>query len=100
MKRRELLGLAGLMGVAGIGTAVAQPPPPPYAAVPEPRPETPPPPPRPDLMWEPGHWHWDGVRYVWVPGHYIGHRQGRWVPGRWVWAPGQGRWIWRPAHWE
>lgn len=94
-------GVVCLLGAGGIGTAVAQPPPPGYAQVPPPRQEMVPPPPQGGRMiWEPGHWHWDGVRYVWIGGHYIERRGGHWVAGRWVWGPREGRWVWRPAHWE
>jgi len=85
----------------GIGSAAAQPPPPGYAPIPPPRHEfVPPPPPGARVVWEPGHWHWDGVRYFWIDGHYIEARRGRYAEGRWVWAPVEGRWVWRPAHWE
>ncbi len=61
-----------------------------------------PPPPGGRMIWQPGHWHWDGYRYIWVGGHYVERRPhyGHYVEGRWVWAPRAGRWIWRPAHWE
>ena len=59
----------------GIGSASAQPPPPPtYAPIPPPRAEVVPPPPGGPMVWEPGHWHWDGYRYVWRPGHYVQSR--------------------------
>jgi WXXGXW repeat (2 copies) len=86
----------------GIGTAVAQPPPPPgYAPIPAPRYEAVPPAPGPRVIWEPGHWHWDGVRYVWIGGRYVEARPHyhHYAPGRWV-AGHQGRWVWVPAHWE
>jgi hypothetical protein len=89
--------------LVGIGSASAQPPPPPtYAPIPPPRAEVVPPPPGGRMVWEPGHWHWDGNRYEWRPGHYIERRPeyGHYAEGRWVWAPREGRWIWRPAHWE
>ena len=89
--------------VVGIGSASAQPPPPPtYAPIPPPRAEVIPPPPGGPMVWEPGHWHWDGYRYVWRPGHYVQSRPEyrHYAEGRWIWAPREGRWIWRPAHWE
>jgi hypothetical protein len=88
--------------VAGLGSAGAQPPPPGYAPIPPPRYEPVPPPPGGPMVWQPGHWHWDGYRYVWVGGHYVPvHRHHpRWVEGRWFWSPREGRWIWRPAQWE
>lgn len=27
--------------------------------------------PVPHAVWVPGFWHWDGVRWVWVPGHSV-----------------------------
>ncbi|HJS86026.1 MAG TPA: hypothetical protein VJ779_11265 [Acetobacteraceae bacterium] len=89
-----LFGLA----IAGAGPALAQPP---YPPVPPPRTEPIPPPPSARYIWEPGHWQWNGVQYVWVGGHYVPRRPhyGRYVPGHWQWAPRQGRYVWRPAHW-
>jgi hypothetical protein len=99
MKRRLLLG--GVLGMAVAVPALAQPPIP-YGAVPPPRYEAVPPAPGPRYAWEPGHWHWDGVRYVWIRGRYVIReaRYHRWEEGRWVWSPPAGRWVWRPAHWE
>lgn len=31
--------------------------------------ETPPKNVPPDQIWVAGYWRWDGVRYVWIPGH-------------------------------
>lgn len=37
--------------------------------------------PAPGMAWIGGEWHWDGVRYVWTPGHWITPPPGqRWVP--------------------
>ena len=94
--RSVLLALVCLLGLGG-GIAVAQP----YAPPPPPRYEPPPPPPPPGRMiWRPGHWNWNGVRYVWVPGHYIVRPPvaNRWVPGHWARGP-YGHWHWVPAHW-
>ncbi|HVY16257.1 MAG TPA: hypothetical protein VHB27_13615 [Rhodopila sp.] len=100
MKRLLVGGMVCLIGWGAIGSAIAQPPPG-YAPIPPPRHEVvPPPPPGGRVVWEPGHWHWDGVRYVWIGGHYVERRPGHWVPGHWVWAPRQGRWVWAPAHWQ
>ena len=86
-----------LLGL-GIESAAAQPPIP-YGAVPPPRYE-PMPPPRRGYYWEPGHWHWNGYRYVWINGHWAGGgpRHGAWVQGHWQWNGH--RYIWIPAHWE
>jgi len=90
--------------VVGLGSAAAQPPPPPpgYVPIPPPRYEPGPPPPDGPMVWQPGHWHWDSYRYVWIRGHYVPARRHwrRWEEGCWFWSPRQGRWIWRPAQWE
>ena len=70
MKRMILAGAIILLTATGIGSAVAQPPVP-YGPVPPPRYE-PVPAPRRGYYWEPGHWHWNGYRYVWFNGHYVG----------------------------
>ena len=61
-----------------------------------------PPPPGARFIWEPGHWHWNGVQYVWVGGHYVERRPhyGHYAPGHWIWSPRLGRYEWIPAHWE
>jgi len=41
----------------------------PYPA-PPPRVEYRPAPPPYPVVWVRGHWHWNGYRYVWIPGHY------------------------------
>jgi hypothetical protein len=89
--------------LVGLGSAVAQPPPPPnYAPVPPPQAEVVPPAPGPRVIWEPGHWRWDGVRYVWIGGRYVERRPhyGHYVEGHWRWSPHQGRYVWVAAHWE
>lgn len=97
-----VVGAAALLIGIGLGSARAQPPPPGYAPIPPPRSEIVPPPPRGRVVWQPGHWHWDGFRYVWIAGRYVERRPhfGRYAEGRWVWAPRAGRWVWRPAQWQ
>lgn len=84
------------------GNAVLAQPPVPYPPVPPPRAErVPPPPPGARMMWQPGHWQWDGGRgYAWVPGRYVEAmpRYRHWARGRWAW--GNGGWIWVPGHWQ
>ena len=51
------------------------------------------------LIWQPGHWDWDGNGYVWRAGDYValeGHGK-QWQDG--YWSPVDGRWAWVPAHW-
>jgi hypothetical protein len=97
---RRLFALA-LVCSATIGSAVAQPPPN-YAPIPPSRYEAMPPPRGERFLWQPGHWHWDGIRYVWIGGHYVERRPHfhHWVEGRWDWAPRMGRYVWRPGHWD
>jgi hypothetical protein len=51
------------------------------------------------LMWQPGHWDWNGSGYVWARGQYVpaaGHG-GLWMPG-W-WSRTDAGWVWQPPHW-
>ncbi len=93
------LTLAAVLAVGSLGPAVAQPP---YPPVPPPRYEIVPPRPGPHAAWMPGHWNWNGTRYVWIRGHYVRRwpRGGHWAPGHWVWAPRAGRWVWRQGRWD
>jgi hypothetical protein len=51
------------------------------------------------LIWQPGHWEWEGSGYAW--------RQGQWVPRaghgtQWqdgYWSNQGGTWTWVPGHW-
>ncbi len=77
---------------------VAPNPPPPVRvetvpAVPAPRAEA--------LVWDPGHWHWDGHDWVWRPGHYVERprREAVWEPGHWVAQPAGG-YLWVDGHWR
>jgi hypothetical protein len=48
---------------ASAGVAVTGPPPEPMR---EPRP----PPPDAQAVWVAGYWHWSGMQYTWIPGHW------------------------------
>lgn len=110
MHQRRLFLLSGLAMLAGApmlaSEALAQPrhaPPGRFepGPIPELRPEgPPPPPPGRGYGWQPGHWEWNGRRYVWVGGRHVRQRRpgGEWVPGHWeprprgpVWVPGRWR---------
>jgi hypothetical protein len=72
----------------------------PYPPVPAPQQEQIPLPPvtTTPLIWQPGHWDWNGSTYVWTPGSYVprdGHSL--WQPG--YWAQTSGGWTWQPGHW-
>jgi WXXGXW repeat (2 copies) len=45
------------------GIAVTGPPPPPMR-------EARPPPPDAQAVWVAGYWHWSGMQYTWIPGHW------------------------------
>ncbi len=62
-----------------------------------------PPPPyhrREVLVWDPGHWHWDGRGWVWIAGHYVERprHEAIWVPGHWASYPDG--WHWTPGGWH
>jgi hypothetical protein len=96
-RRPLLLGTIGLgLGLGVLGRAAAQPfryPPVPPPRV-EPVPRRPPP---GRVRWQPGHWHWSGRGYVWVPGRWVPVGRGRWAAGRWAWR--RGAWVWVPGGW-
>jgi hypothetical protein len=51
------------------------------------------------LLWQPGHWNWNGSGYVWQPGEYVpaaGHGS-LFQTGFWEQTPAGWRWV--PAHW-
>ncbi|HVY44889.1 MAG TPA: hypothetical protein VHB21_03380 [Minicystis sp.] len=52
-------------------TGEAEPP-----AAPAPLPEQRYAAPAPGMVWIAGSWHWDGARYVWLPGHWESPREG------------------------
>jgi len=87
-----------LVMLALAACAAAQPP---YPAVPAPLTELVPTPPRSSvpLIWRPGHYDWNGSRFVWVPGRWV-DRAGHgtlWQDGYWK-RRGSG-YVWVPAHW-
>jgi len=97
MKIAVVLSAAALLLCTGVALAqpYAPPPLPPESGVPPPIPG-----PRGHFELIPGHWRWDGVRYVWEPRHWIARAAGfaHWVPGHWGTGP-YGRWIWIEGHW-
>lgn len=98
--RRILAALAGCVLLAGCvqqGGLAGNP----YPPVPAPMVEAIPKPPVTGqaLMWQPGHWEWNGTGYMWLPGQYVpaaGHGS-LWMPGFWAQTPSG--WSWTPAHW-
>ncbi len=85
-------GVAPVLACAPRVVYVHEPPPPVKI-------EVKPPKPAPHAVWIPGHWKWNGRRYVWVPGHWELRPRGKtWVPGHWKKTP-RG-WVWIPGHWK
>jgi len=78
-------------GTLGVIVAPYAPPPPQAEA---------PPPPTPSAKWIPGHWDWNGTKYVWFPGMYVENppANANWVPGEW--QPGPTGWTWIAGHWS
>ncbi|HET8995938.1 MAG TPA: hypothetical protein VFN42_04660 [Acetobacteraceae bacterium] len=94
-----VLVLAGLL--AGCATETTTSTGNPYPPVPPPIAESRPLPPvsAQALMWQPGHWDWNGSGYVWQKGQYVpgaGHGP-LFQPGYWTQTPSG--WSWQPAHW-
>jgi hypothetical protein len=92
--------LLALLATPTLALAQGAPPAPP--AIPAPQVEIVPAPPAPGpvaVVWRPGHWHWDGVRYVWLPGRYVHapYAAAVWVEGHWVLR--HRGWVWVGGHW-
>jgi WXXGXW repeat (2 copies) len=93
-----LLGAGLLAGCATVTTVPANSP---FPPVPPPMAETTPLPPvsADALLWQPGHWNWNGSGYVWQPGEYVpaaGHGA-LFQVGYWQQTPSG--WVWVAAHW-
>jgi hypothetical protein len=105
MKMRSLIAaLTMAVGTFGIATAthaarvveveigVAPPAPPPNVVVVEPVP-------REGFIYEPGHYGWDGQRYVWIEQQYVPNREGHhWR--RYTLERSGDRWHYRAGHWD
>ena len=95
---RGVLAAVLILAAIGAPTLRAQPADP----APPPRAHGPAPPLGPRQAWIPGHWRWNGMRYVWRPGRIVDRASGghRWVPGHWARAMPSGGRVWRPGHWQ
>ncbi|HUB49933.1 MAG TPA: YXWGXW repeat-containing protein [Acetobacteraceae bacterium] len=87
--------LAGCSGQSNTASALPFPPVPPpmQEAIPKP-PVT-----GEQLLWQPGHWNWNGNGYVWQPGEYVpaaGHGN---LFQTGYWEQTATGWRWVPAHW-
>jgi hypothetical protein len=83
-----------LLPLAGEAQVYITPAPPPI------RREVIPPAPYPGGVWIPGHWRWNGRRYVWMGGYYrhAPRPAAVWIPGHWAQRPGG--WVWIHGHWR
>jgi hypothetical protein len=70
---RPVIWALGGAALCGCVATASQPPPrailvsgPPPAVIREDRP----PPPAPHATWVAGYWHWTGLQYAWIPGHW------------------------------
>jgi len=93
--------LLSLSLIAGCTPAPTPPEASPFPPVPPLIAETMPKPPvtAESLMWQPGHWDWNGSGYVWAAGQFVpatGHGN-LWMPGWWQRTPSG--WAWQPPHW-
>jgi hypothetical protein len=101
---RRLAVVAVAIGLLPLGGCVVQSGRPVVAACPAPPPlhtEVLPRPPLSEepLVWQPGHWDWNGSTYTWRDGAWL-PRAGRgtsWLDGYWTTASGSCVWV--PAHW-
>jgi hypothetical protein len=94
-----LLGASLLAGCASQSTTTVAANP--FPPVPPPMTETiPKPPVSPEqLLWQPGHWDWNGDGYVWQPGEYVpaaGHGA---LFQTGYWQQTQSGWLWVKPHW-
>lgn len=98
--KKLLASMVILGGLSGVAMAQPYPYPNPYPPPPGLYHEMVPPPPGRHMMWQPGHWQWNGHRYVWVRGHYVQTRpqHRRWVHGHW--EHGRHGWRWVEGHWR
>jgi hypothetical protein len=82
------------VGVSASGVVVTGPPPPPVI-------ETRPAPPRessPRAVWIAGYWHWTGMQYAWIPGHWVEARPGEvWRAPRY--SLRDGVYVYEPGGW-
>jgi WXXGXW repeat (2 copies) len=87
---------ASLPAVGGYGRGIDHMP----ALPPAPLAERVPPRPDPNAYWQPGHWAWNGVRWVWTRGYYVERPKtaAAWIPGHW--NDGGDGYTWVSGRWE
>jgi hypothetical protein len=81
----------GGVGASATGVVVTGPPPPPVV-------ETRPAPPTGRAQWVAGYWHWTGMQYTWIPGHWVEARAGEvWRAPRY--SLRDGVYVYEPGGW-
>jgi hypothetical protein len=92
-----------LIAACASGCVIQESTPPPRGVVvsgppPEPVREDGPPSPREHGVWVGGYWHWTGMQYTWIPGHWEAERAGaRWHPPRYSFRDGS--YYYEPGGW-
>lgn len=49
------------------------------------------------VVWQPGHFDWDGADYTWKPGEWVERANTTWLDGYWDETTRNPVWV--PAHW-
>lgn len=86
--------MVGILAIAGCAAVHSTHPPiPPYIS------EEIPLPPVSDtvVVWQPGHFDWDGAAYTWQPGEWVQRANSTWMDG--FWDETRPTPVWVPAHW-
>ncbi len=107
MRTMRVLALSAVLGVASsnvacVATANSAPPRGIVVNGPPPAPiaETRSAPPSATAAWVSGYWHWEGARYVWIPGHWENAPPGsQWYAPRYT-QNTDGRFYYEPGGWS